>query len=390
MVAADDIAVVVPVYNHPHRLREMVLGCLAVHPHVLVVDDGSDEPVAALLEDLPIRVIRHETNLGKGRAIRTAADAAHRLGLTHLITIDADGQHDPAEIPLFVQAVKDHPQRIVIGVRDMSGPDVPRANRFGRAFGNFWVAVQTGRRVGDIQSGYRAYPIWVLRGVKTRMGGYAYEVEVVVRALWGGVGVHRLPIGVHYPKASERISHFDTTRDNMRLALLNTHLTFRSVLPHRKLYPDGVQPISLLHPIRSLRAVMEQDGTPGRLAMAATVGVFLGALPLLGVHTLAILVVAAALRVNRFVAVAASQLCMPPVIPAVCIEVGSLLRRGELLTWEHVEAIKDMTFPEIGFAGLERLGDWFFGSLLVGPAFSLMVGITVFLLTITTRRLARG
>jgi glycosyltransferase involved in cell wall biosynthesis len=90
------LLVAIPVYNHGRTLRDVVQRALAVHPDVLVVDDGSTDGGAASLEGLAVRVLRHERNRGKGAAILTAAAEARRLGKTHIVTIDADGQHDPA------------------------------------------------------------------------------------------------------------------------------------------------------------------------------------------------------------------------------------------------------------------------------------------------------
>ncbi len=87
---APRILVLIPVYDHPHTLREVVERTLSVHPDVLVVDDGSRDPVAPLLTGLEITLIRHEVNRGKGAAILTGAGQAARRGMTHLITLDAD------------------------------------------------------------------------------------------------------------------------------------------------------------------------------------------------------------------------------------------------------------------------------------------------------------
>jgi hypothetical protein len=75
-----------------------------------------------------------------------------------MITLDADGQHDPEDLPKMIAAIREHPEALIIGVRDFAGAAVPGSSRFGRAFGNFWVRVQTGTRVHDIQSGFRPIP----------------------------------------------------------------------------------------------------------------------------------------------------------------------------------------------------------------------------------------
>jgi uncharacterized protein (DUF2062 family)/GT2 family glycosyltransferase len=375
--AVEQIAIVIPVYNQPDRLREVVHRCLRVHPQVLVVDDGSTPCVAPLLEGLPVEVLRHEVNRGKGAALRTAARRLRELGATHLITMDADGQHDPEDLRTMLQAVHEHSQALIVGVRDFAGEAVPASSRFGRAFGNFWVRVQTGTRVHDIQSGFRAYPVAVIESLPCLARRYAFEVEIVVRALWAGVPVHETSVRVHYSQADRRGSHFDKLWDNLRLTALNTHLTVRSFVPwpHRQIADAPAQAsVTVWHPLRSIRRLLVERATPQELMCAVALGVFLGALPLIACHTLAILIAAATLRLNRIAAVAASQLCMPPVVPALCIEMGHVLRFGHFLTLQGAHDLGSASFLDLGYMGLVGLWDWCLGSLLVGPVLALLFG----------------
>lgn len=379
--AGERIAVVIPVYNQPDRLREVVRRCLAVCPRVLVVDDGSDQKVAPFLADLPVEVLRHEVNLGKGAAIRTAARHLREQGATHMVTLDADGQHDPEDLPRFIEAVREHPEALIVGVRDFAAEPVPAGSRFGRAFGNFWVRVQTGTRVHDIQSGFRAYPIRALERLPCWSRRYAFEVEAVVRALWGGVNVREVTVRVHYPPPGQRSSHFHKLHDNVRLTLLNAHLTLRAFVPwpHRQVTgSDGEASVTVWHPLRSLRALLTEQATPQGLAFAVALGVFLGAVPLIACHTLVILIAAALLRLNRVAAVAASQLCMPPVVPALCIEMGHLMRHGHFLTLQGIHSLRDASFLELGYMGLQCLWEWCVGSLLVGVVLAVTLGLMTY------------
>ncbi|NIQ97773.1 MAG: glycosyltransferase family 2 protein, partial [Desulfuromonadales bacterium] len=217
-----DILIVIPLYNHAASVRQVAEKALAVHDEVLVVDDGSTDGGADALEGLPVRIVRHETNRGKGAAILTAAREAKRLGMTHIVTIDADGQHDPADFERFVATMQSDPWGIVVGKRDFSVANVPGSSRFGRRFSNFWLRVQTGRKLGDTQSGYRAYPLAVLEELCLGEKHYSFEVEVLVKAAWAGVRLYDVDIAVHYPPAKERVSHFRGFMDNFRLTLLNT------------------------------------------------------------------------------------------------------------------------------------------------------------------------
>lgn len=366
--------VAIPVYNHPATLREVAEGARALHPDVLVVDDGSTVPVAPLLEGLDVACLRHEKNLGKGAAILTAAREAARRGMTHLITLDADGQHHPEDLPRFLEAVRAAPDAVIVGKRDFTAPNVPGSSAFGRSFSNFWLRVQTGRELGDVQSGYRAYPVALLEGFPWSEKRFSFEVEVLVRAAWAGVELRDLDIPVTYPVPSERVSHFHKVRDNLRLTALNTRLTMRSMLPWhtRRLARDaeGRSRVSVLHPLRSLELLLTENATPATLAVACGTGVFLGSMPLVGFQTLTILAVAGYFRLNRVATLGASQLCMPPLVPALCVETGYFLRHGAFLT--------EISLRTLGREALERFYEWFLGSLVLGPVLAAAAAAAVY------------
>jgi uncharacterized protein (DUF2062 family) len=206
-------------------------------------------------------------------------------------------------------------------------------------------------------------------------------VEVLVKAAWAGIELREVPIFVYYPPAGERISHFRAFRDNFRLTVLNTGLTMRSVAPwpHRKIVTDrhSGEKVSVLHPLRSLRTLLTENASPAQLAAAGALGIFLGALPLIALHTLAILFAAGFLRLNKVAAVSASQLCMPPLVPAICIEAGYFMRHGEFLT--------EFTLQTLGYQGLQRLYEWFLGSLLVAPVFAALTGAVIYAMAVGVR-----
>jgi len=380
------VVAVIPLYNHATTVRRVAERTLEQLSELLVIDDGSDDDGAETLAGLPLTLLRHEHNRGKGAAILTAAAEARRRGASHILTLDADGQHDPDDIPTLLRVLEQESRAIVVGKRDFEQESIPGGSRFGRSFSNFWLRLQTGRSLGDTQSGFRVYPLYVLEGLSLWTRRYTFEIEVLVRAAWAGVPLHDAPISVYYPPGKERISHFRGFMDNWRLTLLNTHLTLRSVVPwpHRKLIHDqeGKLKVSVFHPVRSLRTLLTENTTPRQLAAAAFVGVILGAAPLIFVHTVAILFAAGFLRLNKVAAVAASQLCMPPLVPALCIELGYYLRFGDWLTEFNMETL--------GYQGLQRLWEWLLGSLLVGPLLGALAAGVVYLLARSIRREARG
>jgi uncharacterized protein (DUF2062 family) len=378
----NKILIVIPVYNHAATLREVVERCLAVHPQVLVVDDGSTDGALQTLTGLDVRTLRHERNLGKGAAILTAAREAQQLGMSHIVTIDSDGQHDPADFSRIVEELRRHPLALVVGNRDFSVAHVPGSSRFGRKFSNFWLRVQTGKSLADTQNGFRAYPLFVLQGLKWQETRYSFEIEVLVKAAWAGVELRDVDISVYYPPTAERISHFRGFMDNYRLTLLNTRLTLRSIapVPHRKLItPEQTrEKVSVLRPLRSLRVLLTENSSPSQLAVAGAVGVLLGTAPLIACHTIAILFASSFFRLNKVAAVAGSQLCMPPIVPALCIEAGYFMRHGEFLT--------EISLETLGYQGLERLWEWLLGSLILGPAFAVAAGVVIYSLALLIKR----
>ena len=369
------IIIVIPVYNHSATLRRVVTRALQVHDEVMVVDDGSTDDAVSALQGLNVHIARHPQNLGKGAAILTAAQEARRLGMTHIVTIDADGQHNPDDFHRFIPVIQGAPDAIVVGKRDFQNADVPRANRFGRSFSNFWLRLQTGKTLGDAQSGFRTYPLSMLENLKLYEQRYTFEIEVLVKAAWAGVELLEVDISVYYPPAQERVSHFHLFLDNLRLSLLNAKLTMRSVapLPHRKIVNSrhrAGEKITVLHPLKSLKTLLTENTSPERLAAAGALGVFLGTLPLIAVHTIAILFAAGFLRLNKVAAVSSSQLCMPPLVPALCIEIGYFIRHGRFLT--------EISLKTLGYQAPERLYEWLIGSMILAPAMAVLIGGSIY------------
>ncbi|PLX76798.1 MAG: DUF2062 domain-containing protein [Desulfuromonas sp.] len=377
-VERSDIFVAVPVYNHAATLRQVIAGILEQHDRVLVVDDGSSDGAVEAIAGLPVELIRHPRNLGKGAALQSAARWGLEQGCSHMITIDADGQHAPADLSRFFAEIEKHPQALIVGHRDFDQASIPGSSRFGRQFSNFWLRVQTGCRLKDSQSGFRAYPLIIFEHLNFWCRRYNFEVEILVRSAWAGVELRDVDISVYYPPGEERISHFHGFLDNWRLTLLNTHLTGRSIVPwpHRKIIEredEGkLKTVSVIHPLRSIRQLLQENSTPPRLAVAAGTGVLLGTLPLIFCHTIIILMVCGFFRLNKVAAISSSQLCMPPIVPALCIELGYFMRHGEWLT--------ELSLQTLGYQALERIYEWLLGSLVLAPVLAGAVGLLTLLL----------
>ena len=379
------VVVVIPVYNHGKTLREVATAALEVNGRVIVVDDGSTDGGPETLADLPLTVIRHSGNKGKGAAIMTAAAEARKLGATHIVTIDADGQHRPSDYGRFVPLIESDPYSIIVGTRAFDPATTPVLSRFGRGFSNFWLRVQTGYPLKDTQSGFRAYPLSVLAWLKPRVTRYDFEIEILVRAVWAGIDLKEVDISVYYPPRDLRVSHFRLFADNLRLSLLNTRLTLRAMmpLPNRRFSRPGEEgeDITVLKPIKSLRLLLTRDNSPERLAVAAGVGVLIGALPLIACQNITTLIAAGYFRLNKLMALAAGQLCIPPLVPALCIEAGYFMRHGRFLT--------EVSLNTLGYQAGERIFEWFIGSLVLGPAIGAVAGAAIYVTALFLKRVSR-
>lgn len=221
-------AVLIPTKDNVGTLPDVVTRALRHGLPVFVVDDGSTDGSGDAARKAGAEVITHSKNKGKGAALLTGMRAAARLGHTHVICLDADGQHDPADIPAFADAIDKEPVAIFAGVRDLS--TAPEISRFGRKFSNFWIWVETGWRVGDSQCGFRAYPIAPVLALAMGGGRYELEVEVLTRALWTGVPVRDIPCFVYYPPKEERVTSFRPFLDNARISWMNALLVVERIL----------------------------------------------------------------------------------------------------------------------------------------------------------------
>jgi glycosyltransferase involved in cell wall biosynthesis len=214
------ICAVIPSYNNGGTVVEVVRGVLRQGLPVIVVDDGSTDGTADALKDLPVHVLRHTRNRGKGRALKTGLEEARRQGYRFALTLDADGQHDPGDIPALVAAAGE--RTLVIGSRNLTAEGMPSGNTFANRFSNFWFTVQTGRKLPDTQTGFRVYPLEDLPSLKLLTARYEAELTLLVFSAWKGLKLVPVPVRVYYPE--DRVSHFRPFADFFRISVLNTIL----------------------------------------------------------------------------------------------------------------------------------------------------------------------
>ncbi|MFA6029337.1 MAG: glycosyltransferase family 2 protein [Elusimicrobiota bacterium] len=209
-------ACVIPAYNEEAALPAVVAGCRRAGLSVCVVDDGSTDATAARARAAGAEVLRHERNLGKGRAIESGAERAASEGCEAVVFLDADGQHDPAELPLFLAALRDGAD-LVVGCRSFD-ERMPFVRRMTNRFQSWLLSRIAGRPLGDTQCGYRLVRLALWPRIRPRSGGFAAESEALVRAARAGARLAFVPVRTVYLEG--RRSRIRPLRDTGRFILL--------------------------------------------------------------------------------------------------------------------------------------------------------------------------
>jgi glycosyltransferase involved in cell wall biosynthesis len=225
--------VVIPVYNHEDAIGAVVETVLAQNLPCILVDDGSSARCAQLLAALAaaqpgkITLLRHPVNRGKGAAVISGVRYAAQAGYSHAVQIDADGQHQPSDIPRFLQQAAARPRALIVGCPKYD-ETVPALRFYGRYLTHVWVSINTlSRQIKDSMCGFRVYPLPAMialdrqRKLGERM---SFDIEVLVRLYWQGIDVINVSTVVSYPK--EGRSHFRGWLDNVLISRLHATLFF--------------------------------------------------------------------------------------------------------------------------------------------------------------------
>lgn len=234
-VEENEVCAVIPTYQNAKTLLQVVADVHRVVDTVFVVDDGSNDGTAALLDkatgnERPEKVLTHPKNCGKGAALKTGLTYARQQGFRYAVTVDADGQHRADDIPALLKAVEEEPDALAIGSRGLQHENMPAKSTFANRFSNFWFALQTLQRLPDTQSGLRVYPLRCLHGLRWMSARYEAELTLLVFSAWAGVKLLPVPVSVYYPPRDQRVTHFRPGRDFTRISVLNTLLCFLMVV----------------------------------------------------------------------------------------------------------------------------------------------------------------
>jgi glycosyltransferase involved in cell wall biosynthesis len=220
-----------PVYNHGKTALPLTEKLSSLGLPIILVDDGSDDETGEYLARaaaLPgVVLVRLDKNQGKGGAVSAGIDKAHELGLTHVLQLDADGQHDADRAPCFLEQSRRCPEALICACPEYDG-SVPEGRRSGRKIANTWARIVTlSAAIPDVMCGFRVYPVepvWRLihrRRMDRRM---SFDIEILVRLFWERIPFRFYPVTVTYPPGG--VSNFHLVKDNIRISWLFTRLFF--------------------------------------------------------------------------------------------------------------------------------------------------------------------
>ena len=225
------IVTIIPVYNHPDTMDDMLRGVLASGMDCIMVDDGSDANCARVLDELALKyapraeLLRLPVNEGKGGAMIAGMRHAQKRGFTHAVQIDADGQHATGDIPAFAESSRKHPDAMICGA-PVYDESVPKARFYGRYATHVWVWINTlSLDIRDSMCGFRVYPLAdALRAVDSANIGkrMEFDPEILVRMHWHGVPFVNQFTRVTYPQ--DGLSHFRVLRDNVLISKMHARL----------------------------------------------------------------------------------------------------------------------------------------------------------------------
>lgn len=309
--------VLIPTYNNAGTLLQVIDDVRRYANDIMVVNDGSTDNTADLLAtQSDLRVIAYERNRGKGYALKKGLREAARIGYAYAITIDSDGQHYANDIAVFVEAAERSANTLFVGARNLQAENMPSRNTFANKFSNFWFWAETGTHLADTQSGFRLYPLAEITKMNFITSRYEFEVEVLVRAAWKGLKVENVPIKVYYPPADERVSHFRPLRDFTRISILNTYLVLVALLVY---YPwRFVHALTWTNIKQFVRNnITHSPESNLRMSLSVGLGVCCGILPAWGYQMWIALAVAQVTKLNKVLAVVASNISIPPMIPFI-------------------------------------------------------------------------
>lgn len=376
--------VFIPTYNNATVIADVIDAVLQYTDRLLIVNDGSTDHTAKVLANYPqVHQVSYEKNKGKGYALRQGFKYLSSIDCKYVITLDSDGQHKPSDLHHFLTKIETHPAAIMMGARDMTQSTVPGKSSFGNKFSNFWFRLQTGIDMPDTQTGYRLYPLYLMKDITLLTNKYELEIEVIVKSAWRNIDVIAVPIDVYYPPQEERISHFRPFKDFSRISVLNTWLTTLAILYYiPKRFILGLKKKSFKKMLYD--AIVDPQEPLHIKALSVSWGFFIGVAPIWGYQLLIGMPLAHYFKLNKTITFLAANISLPPMIPFI---VYASLKMGEWVTGQSLDllsrSINSFTLADISTS----LWVYVIGSLVLASSLALAGGIISYLIFSYTTKL---
>ncbi len=236
---------VIPIYDHGETIGAVVESLASMNLPCIIVDDGCGPSTRAVLDHLEaqyawLEVVHHRENRGRGAALKTAYRIAGQRGMTHVVQLDADGQHTAADVPNFIEAARTRPDALVLGA-PIFDDSIPWHREHGRKLSKAIVWAETGSTaVRDPLCGFRCVPLSPTLSLldRVRWGDRMnFDPELIIRLVRAGVPVVNVPTTVFYPEGG--FSHFQMVKDNLRIAGSYVRLAFEAPWRTTSIAIDG-------------------------------------------------------------------------------------------------------------------------------------------------------
>lgn len=241
---APHFAVVIPAYNEQATIRDIATRALTFSPLVIVVDDGSTDETISQLDGLPVNLIAHAVNQGKAASLWDGIQLARQHKVTHIITLDGDGQHAPEDIPKLLAKLETHTRHIIIGARLADKSLIPAKRYYANRIANFWLAWAAGYPISDSQSGFRIYPADLFENLKisiSKRSSFVFESEILIKAAQREILSTAIAIPAVYTE-NARASHFRGVRDITLITLMVAGSLLSRGMYLQGLYRSSIKP----------------------------------------------------------------------------------------------------------------------------------------------------
>ena len=214
------LALLIPAYNEEKYIEGVIENSSKYKMDIIILDDGSIDSTASIVESLIpayspyLKLIRHSKNLGKGQALITGFDYIKENNYSGVITLDADGQHDTKEIINFLEVIKKEDPDLIIGDRLGNTEGMPFIRLATNVFTSWIISKIAGKKVSDVQSGYRYLKTMALKKIKLKTKNFDTEPEIILRAGWHDMKILNVPIKTIYH--DDFVSYVNPVKDTIK------------------------------------------------------------------------------------------------------------------------------------------------------------------------------